>query len=181
MKKLFVVIALLLLSVVPAMAGNYVKGTLGYYSPDNGNYDGSFNLYGAYGLDLKKMLNAPASAEFGIGYTAPSGGGFGYDYSVTIVPVTATVLFNLPVNVPNVSFNVGGGLGLYFWSAEVDGPGIIGFNNRYSNDGVDLGLHLQGGADYKLDKQLSLVGELKWNTFDYGDGTSLNVGAKYNF
>ena len=34
-----------------------------------------------------------------------------------------TVLYELPINVPQFAFNAGGGLGLYFWDLEVDsGP-----------------------------------------------------------
>ena len=185
MKKLIIATAILLLSIAPAMAGNYAKGTLGYFSPAESNYDGTFNLYGAYGLDLKKKFNAPVTAEFGIGYSSQSGGDSWYDYSATVIPITATALYKLPIvlpTVPKVSFNVGAGLGLYFWSVEVDGPTIFpGFNSSYSDDGSDFGFHLQAGADYKLDKQLSLVGELKWSAVDVGDGTSINFGAKYNF
>lgn len=183
MKKLLIAMTVLLLSVTPALAGDYLKGTLGYFSPDESHVDGSFNLYGAYGLDLKPKFNAPLTAEFGIGYTNPSGGAYGYDYSLTIIPITATLLYKLPIAVsnPNLSFNVGGGLGLYFWSAEVDGPTIAGFDTNYSDDGSDVGIHLQTGLDYKLDKQLALVGELKWSSVDNGDGTSINVGLKYNF
>lgn len=183
MKKLIIATAILLLSVAPAVAGNYVKGTLGYFSPAESQVDGAFNLYGAYGLDLKNKLKAPVTAEFGIGYSNPSGGAFGNDYSLTIIPITATALYKLPIAVtnPNVSFNVGAGLGLYFWSVEVDGPTFFGFDTSYSDDGSDLGIHLQAGVDYKLDKQMALVGELKWSAVDVGDGTSINFGAKYNF
>jgi opacity protein-like surface antigen len=173
MKKLLVLTAVLLLSVAPAMAGNYVKGTVGYFSPTDGDLDGSFGLNVAGGMDLKDQLDAPVSVELGIGYTAPEATGV----DVSIVPITLTGLYELPLDVPDFAFNVGAGLGLYMWDAEVDGTSVA--------DGNDFGFHIQAGADYKLNDQLALVGELKWAKVDFDDadggGTSVNVGAKYNF
>ena len=183
MKKLLVLTAVLLLSVAPAMAGNYAKGTVGYFSPTDGDLDGTFSLNVAAGMDLKDQLDAPVSVELGIGYAAPSGSvdiGFGFgsfDVDVSIIPITLTGLYELPLDVADVAFNVGAGLGMYMWDVEVDGESVA--------DGNDFGFHVQAGADYKLNDQLALVGELKWVKVDFDDadggGTSGNVGAKYNF
>jgi len=177
MKKLLVLTAVLLLSVAPAMAGNYVKGTVGYFTPTEGDLDSSFALNVAGGMDLKDQLDAPVSVELGIGYTAPEATGV----EVTIIPITLTGLYELPLDVPNFAFNVGAGLGMYMWEVEFDSF----FGGTEKDDGNDFGFHVQAGADYKLNDQLALVGELKWAKVDFdetdGGGTSLNVGAKYNF
>jgi outer membrane protein W len=175
MKKLLVLTAVLLLSVAPAMAGNYVKGTVGYFSPTESDLDASFGLNVAGGMDLKDQLGVPVSAELGIGYTAPSASGV----DVTIIPITLTGLYELPLDVPDFAFNVGAGVGLYMWTVDVTGP----FGGKA--DGNDFGFHVQAGADYKLNDEVALVGELKWAKVDFDDadggGTSVNVGAKYNF
>jgi hypothetical protein len=178
MKKLLVASALLLLSVAPAMANNYYgKGTIGIFSPDESGLDSTVSLYGAIGTSLKEQFNAPVSAELGIGYASPSE----RFVDVTIIPVTVTALYEIPLRDPRFALNVGGGLGLYFWDVEVDN----GFFGGFEDDGVELGLHLQAGLDYKLNKQTSLVGELKWSAAEADDveigGVSANVGAKINF
>jgi hypothetical protein len=177
MKKLLVASALLLLSVAPAMANNYYgKGTLGLFSPDESGLDSTVSLYGAVGTSLKKQFNAPISGELGIGYASPSA----RFVDVTIVPVTVTALYEIPLRDPRVALNVGGGLGLYFWDVEVDNGFIGGFHD----DGTELGLHLQAGLDYKLNNQTSLVGELKWSAAEADNveigGVSINFGAKIN-
>lgn len=168
MKKLLVLTAVLLLSVAPAMAINYVKGTVGYFSPTESDLDSALILNLAGGTDLKELTGAPVSVELGIGYTAPE--------DVTIIPITVTGLFELPLNLPNVAFNVGAGVGIYMW--DVDAPG-------YSDDGSDFGFHVQAGTEFALSNQVALVGELKWAKVDVDDfdggGTSLNVGGKFNF
>jgi len=177
MKKLLVVTAILLFSVAPAMASNfYGKGTLGLFSPTENDLDSSVALYAAGGMNLKEQFNAPISAEVGIGYADPSE----RFVDVTIVPVTMTVLYELPFNVPQFAFNVGGGLGLYFWDVETD--------SGFDDDGVELGLHVQTGAELKLNPVVSLIGEIKYSVseaggnydFDLG-GLSANAGAKINF
>lgn len=182
MKKLLVVTAILLFSVAPAMASNfYGKGTLGVFSPTENDLDSTIALYAAGGMNLKQQFNAPISAEVGIGYASPDE----RSVDVTIVPVTMTVLYELPFNVPQMAFNVGGGLGLYFWDVEVD-AGPFG---TYSDDGVELGLHVQTGAELKLNPVVSLIGELKYSVAEAGGayddadlgGLSANVGAKINF
>jgi hypothetical protein len=178
MKKLLVVTAILLFSVAPAMASNfYGKGTLGLFSPSESGLDNSVALYAAGGMNLKEQFNAPISAEVGIGYMAPSA----RYVDVTIVPVTMTVLYELPFNVPQLAFNVGGGLGLYFWDAENDSSG-------WNDDGVELGLHVQTGAEFKLNPAVSLIGEVKYSVADAGGvfdgdlgGLSANAGVKLNF
>jgi hypothetical protein len=65
--------------------------------------------------------------------------------------VTVTALYEIPLRDPNVSLNVGGGLGLYFWDVEVGN----GFFGNFHDDGTELGLHLQAGADFKLNNQTS--------------------------
>jgi len=176
MKKLLIASALLLLSVVPAMANNYYgKGTIGIFSPDESGIDSTVSLYAAVGTSLKKQFNAPVSGEIGIGYASPSAP----FVDITIIPVTVTALYEIPLKDPRVALNVGGGLGLYFWDIEVDN-GFFGFQD----DGTELGLHLQAGLDYKLNKQTSLVGELKWSGADADGadigGVSVNFGAKIN-
>lgn len=178
MKKLIVVTAILLCSVAPAMASNfYGKGTLGIFSPSESRLDNSLALYAAGGLDLKEQFNAPISAEVGIGYTDTSE----RYVDVTVVPVTMTVLYELPINIPQFAFNVGGGLGLYFWDIEVD-SGPFG---SYNDDGVELGLHVQTGAEFKLNQQVALIGEVKWSAAEDRDvelgGLSANAGVKLNF
>jgi len=167
MKKLLVLTAVLLLSVAPAMAGNYLKGTVGYFSPTESKIDGAITLNVAGGINLKEQLAAPVSVELGIGYTAPESG------DLTIIPITLTGLYELPLNLSNTAFNVGAGLGLYMWDAN-GGP-----------DGLDFGFHVQAGAEFALNEQLALIGEVKWAKVDFdnfdGGGTSVNVGAKYNF
>jgi hypothetical protein len=178
MKKLIVVTAILLCSVAPALASNfYGKGTLGVFSPSESGFDNSVALYAAGGMNLKEQFNAPISAEVGIGYTDPSERYF----DVTVVPVTMTVLYELPFNVPQLAFNVGGGLGLYFWDVENDFSG----NN---DDGVELGLHVQTGAEFKLNNQIALIGELKYSVAEAGGnydddlgGLTANAGVKLNF
>lgn len=178
MKKLLVASALLLLSVAPAMANSYYgKGTIGIFSPEESGFDSTASLYVAVGTSLKQQLNAPVSAELGIGYASPSE----RFVDITVIPVTVTALYEIPLKDPKVSLNVGGGLGLYFWEVEVDG----GFFGNFNDDGTELGLHLQAGADFKLNKQTSLVGELKWSAAEADGaeigGVSANVGAKVNF
>lgn len=177
MKKLLVASALLLLSVAPAMANNYYgKGTIGIFSPDESGLDSTVSLYAAVGTSLKKQFNAPVSGELGIGYASPSAPFI----DITIIPVTVTALYEIPLKDPRVALNVGGGLGLYFWEVEVDN----GFFGGFQDDGTELGLHLQAGLDYKLNKQTSLVGELKWSGADADGadigGVSVNFGAKIN-
>lgn len=172
MKKLLVLTAVLLLSVAPALAGTYAKGTVGYFSPTESDLDGSYTLNVAGGMDLKDQLAAPVSVELGIGYTAPEATGV----DLSIIPITLTGLYELPLDLSNVAFNVGAGLGLYMW--DVDFPGG-------SDDGIDFGFHVQAGAEFALTDQLALIGELKWAKVDFDDvdggGTSVNVGAKYSF
>lgn len=179
MKRLLVATAILLLSVAPTMASDfYGKGTFGLFSPSESGLDSAFALYVAGGMDLKEQFNAPISAEVGIGYTDPSE----RNVDVTIVPVTMTVLYELPINVPQFAFNVGGGLGLYFWDFENN-------SNSYDNDdGVELGLHVQTGAEFKLNNQIALIGELKYAVAEAGGnydadlgGLSANAGVKLNF
>lgn len=179
MKKLLVLTALLLLSVAPAMAGSYVKGSVGYFSPTESDLDGSFGVNAAVGMDLKEQIGAPVSAELGIGYTAPEGSGPYNGVDVTLIPITLTGLYELPLNLP-VALNVGAGIGMYMWDVDASG---------FSDDGTDFGFHVQAGAEYKLSDQLALIGELKWANVDIeeggvdfdGGGTSVNVGAKLNF
>lgn len=178
MKKLLVASALLLLFVTPAMAKNfYGKGTLGIFSPDESGLDSTVSLYAAVGTSLKEQLHAPVSAELGIGYASPSAP----FVDITVIPVTVTALYEIPLKDPRVALNVGGGLGLYFWDVEVDN----GFFGGFHDEGTELGIHLQAGLDFKLDKQTSLVGELKWSAADADGaevgGVSANVGAKINF
>lgn len=178
MKKLLVATGILLLSVAPAMASNfYGKGTLGFFSPDESGLDKSFALYVAGGMNLKDQLNVPISAEVGIGYTEPSESFI----DVTIIPLTMTVLYELPLPVPHFAFNVGGGLGLYYWNIEEDY-----WFGHYEDDGIEPGIHLQTGADFKLNDRINLVGELKYSVTSDADGAdiggiSANVGAKLNF
>ena len=90
---------------------------------------------------------------------------------------------NSRFSVPEVVLNVGGGLGLYFWDLEVDS----GLGN--SDDGAELGLHVQTGAEFKLNTVVSLIGELKYSVAETGGdynghdigGLSANAGAKLNF
>lgn len=172
MKKLLILTAVLLISAAPAMAGTYVKGTAGYFSPTESELDGSYALYLAGGANVV----GPVSAELGIGYTAPDAS----DADVSIMPVTLTALCELPLGLSSVAVNVGAGVGMYMWDVDFTGG---------SEDGSDFGYHVQAGADYKLNDQVSLVGEVKWAKVDMGmdggdvdgGGTSFNVGAKYNF
>jgi hypothetical protein len=179
MKKLLVATAILLCSVAPAMASNfYGKGTLGLFSPSESALDDTFALYVAGGMNLKEQFSAPISAEVGLGYMEPSNGNF----DAMIIPVTFTVLYELPLHIPKVVFNVGGGLGLYYWEYEVDVP----FFGSVKDDGIEGGLHLQTGADFKLNDRVSLIGEVKWFTttdVDAADigGLSANAGVKLNF
>ena len=178
MKKLLLASALLLLSVAPAMANNYYgKGTIGIFSPEENGLDSTVSLYGAVGTSLRKQFNAPISGELGIGYASPSES----FVDVTIIPVTVTALYEIPLRDPRFALNVGGGLGLYFWDVEVD-SGLFGGN--FQDDGTELGLHLQAGLDYKLNNQTALVGELKWSAAEADDveigGVSTNFGVKIN-
>lgn len=169
MKKLLVLTAVLLLSVAPAMAGQfYGKGTVGYDIPNESEADNYFDISVAGGMNLNDMVGAPVSVELGLGYHMPE--------DIDIFAVTLTGLYELPVEVTDFAFNVGAGIGMYNWSYDVAG---------YSDDGSDFGWHLQAGADYKLNDQVALVGELRYASVDVdGDdlgATSINLGAKYNF
>ncbi len=154
MKKLLVAIGILLLSVAPAMASNfYGKGTLGFFSPTESELDKSVTLYIAGGMNLKDQFNAPISAEVGIGYIAPSESFI----DVMIIPVTMTVLYELPIPCSPCCFQcrrrprsllLGHRRG--FWVTI-----------NYEDDGIEPGLHVQTGADFKLNDRVSLVGELK--------------------
>lgn len=188
MKKLLVATAILLCSVAPAMASNfYGKGTVGLFSPSESGLDDTFALHIAGGLNLKEQFNAPISAEVGLGYMAPSTN----DVDFMIIPLTFTVLYELPLHIPKLAVNVGGGLGLYYWEYETNFPVIdFGFGTTFDpnvqDDGIEGGLHLQTGADFKLNDRVSLIGEVKWFTTtdveaaDIG-GLSANAGVKLNF
>ena len=174
MKKLLIATVALLLFAAPALAGSYAKGTVGYFSPTENDLDGSYLVHAAVGSDF----GGPVSAELGVGYTAPDADGA----DVTIIPITLTALYELPLNLTDVAFNVGAGVGMYMWDIDIDGGG--------SEDGNDFGYHVQAGAEFKLNEQVSLIGEVKWAKVDLeiddgdevdGGGASFNVGGKFNF
>jgi hypothetical protein len=190
-KKLLVLTAVLLLSVAPAMAeNNYVKGKVGYFMPAESILDSGFNLEAAYGLPLQDFVNLPLTAEFGIGYYTASGSesvgfpGFSLnsDIDISVIPFTATVLYDLPVNVENMAFNVGTGLGLYVWNSDFSVSDPFFGNISGSDDGIELGFHLQAGGEYKINDRYAATADLKYAIVsdDLG-GTFINVGVKYNF
>lgn len=200
MKKLLVLSAVLLLSAAPAMADNYVKGNVGYFMPATVDSDSGYGLEVAYGMPLQDVTDLPLTAEFGLGYyTAPisfsgieAGFSFKADGDFSVIPITASVLYELPFDVSDMMFNVGAGFGLYMWKFDVTAEATNGFltgSDTLTGDGNEFGYHLQAGADYQLNDQVALVGGLKWSSVKGEDtdieiklgGTTINVGAKYNF
>ena len=93
-----------------------------------------------------------------------------------------TVLYELPINVPQFAFNAGGRS-----RSLLLGPrsGFWTIWGTYNDDGVELGLHVQTGAEFKLNNQIALIGELKWSVSETHDvelgGISANAGVKLNF
>lgn len=199
MKKLLVVAAALLLFVVPAMADNYVKGGVGYFMPAESGYDSGYSLEVAYGVPLQDIVDLPLTAELGLGYytasSSVSGNEVGFSYKLdedfSVTPITATALYELPIDVSNMIFNIGAGLGLYMWNLDGTIKFDDGSSGSLSSDGNEFGFHLQADADYKLNDQLVLVAGLKWLSVKAKDeavgidtkigGTIINVGAKFKF
>lgn len=172
MKKLLLAVVVLLFSATPVLAQSYTKLTIGYLSPEESELDSTAHFYAGFGNSLQGITGVPIDAEVGIGYYSPSAG----PIDVTVIPVTLTALYNLPFGTDSWSFNLGGGLGFYFWKAEVGSFRL--------DDGTELGFHLQGGTEFALSDQFALIGEVKWATASDGidlGGTSVNVGLKVNF
>jgi opacity protein-like surface antigen len=175
MKKMLLCLTALLLLAAPAMAQSYYKLSVGYFSPENSALDSTYNIQGAYGKS--GLFGQPVSVELGLGFAkpdAPRG-------DVVIVPVTLTALYEIPAEVRGFTFNVGGGIGYYFWNGR-DGVWDTG-------SGSDFGFHLQGGTEYKLSETFGLIGEVRWASADDTHrgfkvdlgGTTVNVGFVSRF
>lgn len=177
------VISILVLTVASsAMADPYVSGRGGAYFPDKGGFDTGYNFGFSYGVSLGDIMTESVkynpglsriTTEFGIGvYNAERDLPYG-DVDLTVVPLTASVIYNLPIHNSPFDLYAGGGPGFYI--ATVDAPG---------DDDTDLefGVHLVAGAAFNVDTQLAFFTELRGDlvTDDVGGGF-LNFGVKYKF
>jgi hypothetical protein len=186
MKKFAVCFALFtvaLAAALPAQAEEYIRGRAGFYFSDEGGFDTGYNLGVAYGFSLGDILTedvktnpalARITTEFGLGvYNAERDVRFIGDIDLTVIPLTASVIYNH--SIPGTPFELyaGGGAGLYY--AMLDTP--VGDDNE-----LEFGIHLLAGGAYNLDKQLALFTEVRGDlvTEDVGGGF-LNFGLKYTF
>jgi hypothetical protein len=186
MKKLAAVLALFtiaLAAALPARAEEYISGRAGFYFPDEGGFDTGYNLGIAYGFSLGDILTedvktnpvlSKITTEFGLGvYNAERDVRFVGDIDLTVIPLTASVIYNHSIQGTLFELYAGGGAGLYY--AMIDTP--VG-----DDDEFEFGIHLLAGGAYNLDKQLALYTELRGDlvTDDIGGGF-LNFGLKYKF
>ncbi|HKL48860.1 MAG TPA: outer membrane beta-barrel protein [Desulfuromonadales bacterium] len=172
----------LVLSATAAAADRYAVGKLGVFFPDESGFDEGPNLEVAMGWGMSEIApravsDNPALAdlaiEAGIGaYASDSDSAFG-ETEFTVMPVTLTGLYRIPLRGTPVEFHAGAGPGLYLAWIETPGDDDLEF---------EIGLHVQVGADLQLTENLALVTELKANTVTEDiDGAFFNVGLRSRF
>jgi opacity protein-like surface antigen len=200
MKK--TIMALISASVVfafasSALAENYFTGKVGIYFPSESDLDNGFNIEGTYGIDASHLFGIDnMTLEFGLGYYKASWDesvpGFKAEVDLTVIPLTATAIYNHEID-SRLSVYGGGGLGLYRAKAEVAGTTSFDFlgepiTETFSDSETkhNIGVQLVGGGRYNLNHQMDLIGELRYVSagsvegIDVG-GMFLNAGIRYLF
>ena len=182
MKKwLVLMMAGMMVFATSASAEQYVTGKIGAYFPEaDYAFDMGLNLRAALGKTIVEAGKGDVNAEIGIGYYSPGEKNNGF--SLNVIPLTATAIYNMPFPNSPIEFYGGAGLGLYYWWQETSV--IIPFFGEIGSDidGLDLGINLVGGALFNVNEKFGISAELEYDlvTDDVG-GLFLNVGAKYRF
>jgi len=194
MKKiLFAGAALTIVMVsVPQMVfaydrANYVVVRTGGYIPtgdlDDANYDTGFTGEVAYGRYLTPNL----VIEGGVGYfSSEADNGYSWYYgsyyyaddaTMEVAPFTATL--KGVAQAGPVDLYVGGGVGAYFASLDVEGDA---YGGTFSDDDSDvvLGLHAVAGAVYNINDFMFAGVEAKYLLTDEVDVRVFNQTYEYN-
>lgn len=166
---------------------NYVVVRTGGYIPtgdlDDADYDAGFTGEVAYGRYLTPNL----VIEGGAGYFSSEaddnfvwyGGSYYYaaDATMEVAPFTATL--KGVAQAGPVDLYVGGGVGVYFASLEVEGDA---YGGTFSDDDSDvvLGLHAVGGAVYNINDFMFAGVEAKYLLTDEVDVKVFNRTYEYN-
>jgi opacity protein-like surface antigen len=209
LKNWYMVLLLCLCSLVPSLASaadpaGYASVKLGYFMPnsdDDGlkDFDNEFSL----GLAVGTKLSPNFAIELGWDYYSTKGndtvssGGVSYaiDAEVTTWSIPLTAKFILPVS-KEIEVFMGAGVGYYDSQIDADGTlsggGLSADLWSESDSASGIGYHLVAGADYKINRNVALGGEIKWckAELDFEDisddeinvgGTTLNLVVKYLF
>ncbi|NIQ98058.1 MAG: outer membrane beta-barrel protein [Desulfuromonadales bacterium] len=120
---------------------------------------------------------ADLAIEAGIGAYSADDDFPGGEAEFTVLPVTLTGLYRIPLRGTPVEFHAGAGAGLYLAWVEIDTI------DRDDDDlELEIGIHVQVGADLKMTEKLSFVTELKANSVTEDiDGAFFNVGLRSRF
>ncbi|MFO7982319.1 MAG: outer membrane beta-barrel protein [Desulfuromonadales bacterium] len=179
---LLAVACVFVLSANAAAADRYAVGKLGVFFPDESGFDEGPNLEVAMGWGMSEVApqvvsDNPALAdlaiEAGIGAYASDHDTAQGETEFTVLPVTLTGLYRIPLRGTPVEFHAGAGPGLYLAWVETPGDDDLEF---------EVGLHVQVGADLQLTETLDFVAELKANTVTEDiDGAFFNVGLRSRF
>lgn len=182
----------MILAFVPQMVfaadrANYVVAKTGAYIPtgdlDDADYDAAFTGEVAYGRYLTPNL----AFEGGVGFFSSeadgsvvvSGGNIATlsDAQMDVVPFTATI--KGVAQAGPMDLYLGGGLGVYFASLDVEGDA---FGGTLSDDDSDVvfGLHAVGGAVFNINEFMFAGVEAKYILTDEVDVTVFNRNYEYN-
>ena len=156
-------------------------GMLGYFMPADSTVDdrcgGGVAFGGGVRYAYSPQISIVGALEYwkGDGETTIPGVGTGTgslstkaDYSLTIMPITVSVIYNIPVQNSAFAPYVGGGLGNYSAKSETGSK---------SESKSAIGFHILGGCAYPVSPVVDIIATAKYASAKISDWNDMKVGG----
>ncbi|MGI9489605.1 MAG: outer membrane beta-barrel protein [Geminicoccaceae bacterium] len=160
-------------SAPQSLYGGVSVGTATFFDNNNLEYDYfGFVIAGQVGIRLSPDIRVEGELAYESTTAEIDDTNIDVDVTAFRPSVSAYYEFNT-ITLGGMTPYAGGGLGISFLEADVDGGG--------SDDDEELSAHVEGGATLKLNNSLDIVPAARWELTDDASNFQFRVGTRFWF